>query len=384
MSSFARNRRSQDLPLILTAWILLGMCTRAYGADVTGDVDALRSLRTAWQERQSKLQSLELSFVEDRLYPAGVLRRLGGAASSIDHDVEKSDTYRVLLKGEKLFRMDRSGDEWYSDREKFLTRTYVSAHGGSDSRSFYSEAESDESTYPTGFMYMEQSDWDNRHVLPILCHFRPFNEQFAPYEAEEYIVTTANVTVNAISCRVFRPRRNDGAPAYVYYVDPASEWSIVRYQKQSGSRVLWSIDVELERREDFGIVPGGWSETLLDAEENLLEAGKTVVNEMSVNKGLDDTLFNFEFPPGTLVTDRTGAGRPEVYLVRANGEKRVVTRAERRGGINYNRYLHTESGAAVDEITSRKFGPFVYFNAAVIAVLAVLIASRWRRRLTSS
>jgi hypothetical protein len=90
--------------------------------------------------------------------------------------------------------------------------------------------------------------------------------------------------------------------------------------------------------------------------------------------------FQFEFPPGTRVTDRNTG---EYYIVREGAQKRLITMEEVRGRATYEEMVATESGKALSA-RQRRF-PFwpVYVSIGMAGFLvAILVYRRFKRILS--
>ena len=97
------------------------------------------------------------------------------------------------------------------------------------------------------------------------------------------------------------------------------------------------------------------------------------VATLRLNQDLDPSRFQLEFPKDTYVSNRKG-GKSESYIVR-EGKNRIVTRGERANGIDYDRYLVTESGQEVGRTEFR--GLRVLLGVCVFCFVCLWV---WRKR----
>jgi hypothetical protein len=260
--------------------------------------------------------------------------------------VAMTQRWALSLKGAELIKIERTGPDLYPMVEQLVDREYVEAFdANSVSRSYYGPTNDYPEGRPTGFVSREPSGWDYAALMPLVVHYRPFNRHFSPIDDVVYTLEPKRESINGRECQHLQPE-NPTRVAYHYWVDPRRDWVVVRIEKHYTARLASRFDVEYAQGPDGSQKLQSWTHSSF-RDGQTTETSQATVLETDANAALSDSDFVFEFPPNTLVTDRF-EDRPVVYVVRPNNVKRIVTPEERRYRMQYERYLETESGEAVD------------------------------------
>jgi hypothetical protein len=147
--------------------------------------------------------------------------------------------------------------------------------------------------------------------------------------------------------------------------------------------VIRQTDVAYASDPEFGLVPKGWKtvENFHNGEfDRSLEA--TVVTA-KVNHPVADDRFVLDFPVNTLVTDgiHLEGTRPQRYIVRPNGGKRLVLEAEYRKAKTPEELIQTETGGAlIDRQRGFAWGRWFLALLVIGGVIAVVAAGIHRSR----
>jgi hypothetical protein len=164
---------------------------------------------------------------------------------------------------------------------------------------------------------------------------------------------------------------------YVFWIDPARDFLPVRYAETTATReIVRQVDYSSYRQIDGRWLLSGWRNCLLSGPSgSASETSDVSVGEFDLTSEVDDREFEVEFPAGTLVRDRRPP--PSTYIVRGNGEKRVVQ--ENELAASYEQLLATESGRGLE---SARGGTRQYLRWLVGSLLAVgaLLYIAWRFR----
>jgi hypothetical protein len=345
-------------------------------ATATADID---SLFAQWRSRQQSSARLTCEWKESRLITKGAHSKINDDTRGPDQDTLITNEYRLLLMGDYFLRCERRGPDWDPTVGELVEREYINSFDGGAAKSFYGGNGSVVGTFPAGFIYVEQSDWDNRHLLPLLFTFRPFNDRFAPVLTHSYTLDSTPVVVGTRTCVCIRPSA-DVQPQYEYFVDLERECAITRCVKRFAGAISWQMDIDHTLIDGVGWSPTSWRSVLFGADGNITESAEVDDARLAASPELNESAFQFEFPADTLVTDRSGP-KPRVFVHRGDGTERLVTSAERRGGIKYQRYLTTQSGEAVDHPTARGSATRTWLllingGAAILLIVAVVVRRR--------
>jgi hypothetical protein len=181
--------------------------------------------------------------------------------------------------------------------------------------------------------------------MPLVIHYRPFNRFYSPINDVAYSLDSKVELLNGRECRRLYPE-TPSRVEHRYWVDPRRDWIVIRMETYYARKLASRIDVQYAEAPDANWVPQAWTHSLY-RDAQLTETSTATVLNTETDAELPNSAFVVEFPTGTLVTDRLNS-KPVVYLVRANNGKRIVTPEERRHRLQYERYINTESGEAVD------------------------------------
>lgn len=312
--------------------------------------DEMEKILAALKARQAKFENVCITWKETRLHPEGTVQiadALGGEPTKVPETINKYN-YQLRLSGASHFRLDRRGPQWFGSRKAFMDREYFAAWDGKVGKSFYALVEGLDDGYPIGFMGDSSSDWDTRHLFPILFHLRPFNDQYAPLTSLQYMIDPDLALVGEKHCvRLIQKEKIENLTQCEFYLDPAQDYSVALCMVRRKDRLVWRLDIDYEKTLSGEILPQGWRDVSFYDDGRIRESTQASELQFSNRLKFEPSVFAPEFPTAALVTDRTGGKKAEVYLVRKDGSKRIVTSAERKGGIHYQDYLETDSGEAV-------------------------------------
>jgi hypothetical protein len=159
----------------------------------------------------------------------------------------------------------------------------------------------------------------------------------------------------------------------VLYVDPAMDYSIVRYSIIVQGALRSNADIRYQRTTDFGWVPSGWDFTSNPGSSPTLRASE--VNEYSLNTPLPRDLFDIQFPLGTHVADERSRQQIKSYLIKPSGEVRPILPED--VGATHQQLLESEPGEALVPRPRSSYAPWVF---AALGVVALLLAYWYRTR----
>lgn len=315
-----------------------------FSSTLVADDNLRDEIWKVWQERELRFQTVEICWKER------TLRR--------EAEVAKTTERSFLLGENGHARYTRTGPLWRHNLEdgglvlgaggRFIDQTFFSVVNDTHTLSFYGEPKKPTPMdYPKGFIRKRGGNiWaDNiRYYYPIRYAFRP-TQWLGRYSMK---IKSPHVEYRGSNCVVVAV---DGQ--IDLFLDRDKDYVCIRHLTKSGDFLTTDMSIKYEYRHGEWL-PKSWTTlnflppaTKELEEENFMEKSQAVVTTVEINPKFDPRAFSTIFPAGTLVTDRSQGKNAIVFLTRPDGEKRIVTREERRGGIRYKDYLRTESGKAI-------------------------------------
>ena len=166
-------------------------------------------------------------------------------------------------------------------------------------------------------------------------------------------------------------------------VEAKAPYLLRRYERNN-----LTVVVEYEDNADFGRVPKRWKATELSSD------GKSVANDITVqvekvalNCHFDETAFDVEFPPGTVVRD---ASKSEIvtFFVRPVGSHRGITSAEWKSGLDYNQLAGRGPGELAGRLDNQKGEKttmrwFIGLNVGLVTLIGIGVWVDRRRRIAA-
>lgn len=235
--------------------------------------------------------------------------------------------------GPKRFKYSYEGKQWDPNVGRIKDRAYISAHTGTVFKQLQLEHGLAKFPGPMGSIGRKNADSNNRYLLPLLIHFRPFDQGVADLTDAEY---TANAgTIGKTKCAIVRCKGAGGR--FECWVDPARDYLVMRILKKQRR-----TDISYVRNKVVGWIPQSWSIRVMHSDGSLRVSKKATVrtNLTLLNSGVKKSDFDIVFPDATYVTDRSKA-EIATYIARANGAHRIITREERRASIPYKVLIKT-------------------------------------------
>ena len=234
--------------------------------------------------------------------------------------------------GPKRFKYSYEGKMWDPNAGRIKDRTYISVHTGTVFKQLFLEP----SLFPgpKGSIRRENADSNNRYLLPLLIHFRPFDQGVADLTDAEYIAEAG--TIGKTKCAIVRYKAAGGR--FECWVDPARDYLVMRILIKTTR-----TDISYARNKVVGWIPQSWSIRVIHSDGTLRKSKKATVrtNLTLINSGVKKSDFDIVFPDATYVTDRSKAEKVS-YIARANGAHRVITREERSASVPYKVLVKTK------------------------------------------
>jgi hypothetical protein len=285
-------------------------------------------------------------------------------------------------------RLESLGPQPVEQTLSFETRGYVSVTNGKDHRCFYDkEKDSDDPRFPPiGFLQEKITLPETKtiHLRPLFVLYRPSIVDVAELDPRKF-TSKGRVSIAGRDCELLE-RLGGGRGKEELVVDMKRDCVPVRVRRLlpdgSGRGDGWYatsiVEIDYIDEPDGTWRPKGWKTAILGEGGKLREQMKSVVKKFEINAPIPDSVFEFDFPSGTIITNRK---TKEVYLVRESGEKRPVTRAELGDFVSQKQLLETDPGGG-----SRRWSWLVALLAgtALLVIILVLARSFWLGRRKAS
>ncbi|MBM4072049.1 MAG: hypothetical protein FJ271_24450 [Planctomycetes bacterium] len=278
---------------------------------------SLDKIFEVWKKRQKRVRSLHFSWVQTCTYGKGSLPSKDALGipgvnpekpkltPEVDTTIESKE--QLWIK-ESLMRYTVDGPKWDMRMEKFLPRRYTSVYDGKHCRMFFGDQPNHErAVRPSGHLSRSESNQDvvDYHIWPILLTYRATDPTMGRFAAGQWQLRDDKGMVNGRACALLA--KTKGHRTETCWVDVARDYSIVRYEIATSDNPTF-LRLQIDSRDEGarGWVPFRWRiDRLLAATKTLDETASAEVIQFELNEPMDSSLFEFEFPPGTQVTDYT-------------------------------------------------------------------------------
>ena len=197
----------------------------------------------------------------------------------------------------------------------------------------------------------------------------------------ENLGVTGTANVDAAMCTVLTERPGNGSVRRVLFVDQDS--SVVRRYIGETSEAGVQLDIAYERQSAGDAIPSAWTVLRFRATGRPVQKYARAEVECDVSAdSLQPGDLPGEFRAGTWVVDQLAQ---ESFLVRKNGERRLVTSDELRWLPTYDELAQTDSGQVgvfiQERLRRREVWQTVRWPVALAAMLLLAAGvQRWWRR----
>jgi outer membrane lipoprotein-sorting protein len=334
------------------------------------------TIARAWKEREERVVTVNCEWTAEHVTGAKTwnYREKNGEEFALPPtDLTVRCEYRFRLKGKKM-RYEYAGPQPNQETRSFQRREYVSVTDGKDQKCYYGKDEaSDKPRFPPlGFVNVKDTLPEETciHLRPLLLLYRPSTPVVAEVVNLPAFSPKGSVSFGGRECLLME-RRRGADEKHELVLDMKRGCAPVRFRKMiqdesTGNwRVSFLVEIEYVDESNGKWKPRGWKTALFGSHGRLCEQMSAATTEFATNADVPDTVFQFDFPVGTIVRNwKTGAH----YLLREGGEKRIITDAESDARVPYDRLLITNSGESL-EGSSRAWSIF----SIVIKVLLFLL-----------
>ena len=299
------------MSLTTAGFALSLVCCAQAAAESSADEIDLETVRAAWSRRAEQIRTAEFVWTVRTTRPEsyGTPERRERAEAYFDGDGFEFRTVGESPDGREAVQRTAFDGE----RSKAL----ASADGA------ISSGETHSKPYAYGTMSLA--------LRPVLLAVRPVG--FGPGSAD---LSAARLLpgrreLDDLSCVVLEDSSNEPFTLR-YWLDPARDFSVVRYESLVKGRPSVRQDVTFTRETDSGLyLPAEWKSVFVTEEGELSITTRNAVTKVAVNAPLPEGVIAFEFPPGTSLLDEA-SGRESTVLGGADPRATVAAPARPGGG----------------------------------------------------
>jgi hypothetical protein len=342
------SRRSlQHAGVIAVLALLSAWCVSERSAYA---VDQITSVTNVWNERQTRIRSLRLSWSGEEYCSKGLSETLASAGAGWNASAKKTDlnggpseasfeiqmSFFLDAKGRQ--RLDRRGKEWCDEKQGYGPQTTIDIFDGQFRRFF-----SPESPVPYPCVQITKGGnsgsiiLSNVQLLPVIMAYRPLDATLGVFKRQDLLMSGDEGIVDGRNCIVLRQESADSKNTI--WVDVARDYLPIRYFTTRRGRITKQVEVSYSKDERFGWVPSSWNILLFDTEGHLWQSFSATKVECEFNQEIPDQAFEVTYPVGTWVNDYPNK---ETYLLLKNGKKRPILPGEYTGK-NYDELLYGKS-----------------------------------------
>ena len=305
------------------------------------------------ENRARKVRTGKFAMLEEITIPKGALglqappwvhRKTTGLLPP--EDMINKSKVSVSFSDDSL-RYGYDGPTWTYEAEQFVDQSYLSTFNGESAKSFYAKAYGE---FPLGFVHKNKKshmDADSLFIQPILRHFRGLHPSMGRFVRSKCVVPVQSIQMGGRRALVLEHIMSRSKETF--WLDLERDFLILRSQRDYASGAAFEqIDISYILDKANGWVPSEWTGMSMYSFDNgksltLTKAFSTKVVSYELNTALPRNEFDLSFGLGTFVEDEIlGHG----YILRSNGEKRMVTPKERARRAKYEDLLNSESGMA--------------------------------------
>lgn len=360
--------------LLVTTLVLLSRHV-SWSAQVPPPVDKETIFR-AWNDRPQKLSSLRISWVEQEFIKKGVDSSPADTNAVPPEDVSREFRRSVSLDGMNRMRYEADGAfRAYHEPGDLSQQHYLSVFDSNACKIFWPKPKNRKS----GIGYITDKNRNEAvtklSMKPLLWAFRPMVPSYGNINTINCRIAGKQGMIDERPCIILEePLEGSQKAIRQYWVDPGMDFAIRRFVSLKRNRVSITMDIDYVPDAASAWIPSGWKYTWAKEDGTLARSGSARVTSSVVNPLINPAEFQFEYPPGTIVTDMRSK---EDFLVKEDGSRRVITQEEQ--DVPYERLLNTESGLAHGRPANSRWALVAVFNLLLLTGCAIAVLMQRRR-----
>jgi hypothetical protein len=294
----------------------------AIGQDNTLPPVTTEAIVAKWKERDQYFRSF-ICICNGTHFEVDTLSGLGMRQNNDEKVPDDLSHHRrkFVLAADGRNRMEEEGRNWDESKKLFASRRTVDVFDGKSRNILFDEDK------PHAFLHAARdifADAAASSALRLaLCPFRLAGA--GDFGAADLVLTEEKATVDNKPTLVLKSGDKKlggvGPPAFLshlIWVDPNMDFAPVRREQRINGVARKTDETSYVHDKTHGWIPSRWTTTLsgLDGKTTWLET--MTVEELSINKPIDDSEFELLLPVGTEVTDYTNK---KVHVVSGSVER---------------------------------------------------------------
>lgn len=325
-----------------------------------------------WTTRESRTLTLDIGWTEElsRAVPSD-----GDAFSSVPTSPSELSqhkyTRKLAIDGQKL-RFDDEMPAWYPQLAAFQFDKTASSDDGHSTTTLIKHAAPGRFPYqgqiePAGALSSQLRSLVD--LQPLLDHYRP-SLRLANLLRRAQVSATVGKSGDH-TCVIAQIRRKSGSSWINYSVwidaDPEAESAVRRICEDCDGKLIAQQDRDYTNDDKCGLLLTGWRILEMAPTGQVERSVSAKVVSQRINRPLSADVFRIEFPPGTIVIDRTSKDQ-QFKVVQPDLSTRTVSQRDLDGSAPVDFMGRRSSALAICAVV----------GAVILAGIAIA-ASRWRR-----
>lgn len=340
---------------------------------------SIAEIEKAWKQRQERLASGHVEWVEHDRHPKGSMTRLvahlrGQNAEAVpSEDVMNESRANLTWDGNQLaYRSEGwtlnipSGRYVPMMNHEVLTSTGTRSLWSSTTNDFPFGGDSSRPTLPSA---------NSLRLLPIVFWARPLDETNGGAPLRLCRPVPGKTTVGGAECLVLK--QASGEVEHTWAIDEKRDYLIIQYECRKKTRPMTRVEIQYGESPRIGWAPSSWRLLFLPDLESVSIDCEGKLTRYEAGPPPNPASFQLDFPVGSWVRDET---RDLQYIVGADDTQRIVTPGELQRGVTYRELVNTESGLAGTRSSSPWTTWVLLVATACLAVsIGAILAGRFAK-----
>lgn len=378
--------REQQTRFLIMALVCLGTAMSWHGSACAQKRVSITDIAESWTARQKETDTARFLLSETLLIAKGTMPPLRPRRSAPPpppaEDVSLRTEHLLVLAGKKV-RYNQSGDQFDRTEGKVVTRIRNSAFDGTLTKAFLPHGLGD---FPRGMVIPSTSHTDSLLVVlsPLFINYRGGSQELLPFNLSQMQASEEVAQIRGRPCIILKGKKDANVPGvHTLWLDSVRPFALMRYNTTADGRVSLQVDLDYETDPKGRATPTGWKYVYYQSDGSFRQSSEIKIKELGLNVALSPQEFAVEFPPGTIVTDMREANEKANYLVRPDGERRIINSGEKK--TSYQQIANSDSGDTLKSKTGGFIGKIKYLLAfAVILIILLFVCLRRSLRFKTS
>lgn len=339
--------------LVCAVSLCLSVARPGCAQEHTGPPPELKAIFDNWSRREAAIRSFEVHWTreERRLIPTESVepdQATDDAAASPRSEI-CTTSYNLVVDGSR-YRYSRSGDQWLRTAKRAAEFEELQVWDGELTFSFFRDPAA---SFPRGIVdkgppVYDVLGSDVQALCPKLA-FRPLNP------ALRTTINPSRLTLakrdefhegrRCVVLEQIQRSRGPGKPPqfrYELWIDHSRASLPVRVVAYQNEFRTSDLTIQYRHDDQFAWMPAGWTFRRYGRTPQAPHwTTESVVTALEVNSSIPEETFRLDFPPGSMVGDKTAARSPLFYVIRLDGTRRDLQRDE--GSPDYERLIQPGS-----------------------------------------